>query len=172
MAFFSVFVLPLTAAIWHALHNIWQVLIFWARGQDQIHFSFQYKCFDNSDIQTKALSFSSPSSSTTLMIANVCPPSVRYLRTMIWLKTQVQHMGVKQGTNYPVCNVQSHLTLPNQKQYISRWYSSNLPRNLRAWQWIQCGAKESRRKKERVIVVFQLGWEFAHKRFKTKYWAK
>ena len=30
MTFFSVFVLPLTAAIWHARHNIWQVLIFWA----------------------------------------------------------------------------------------------------------------------------------------------
>ena len=55
----------------------------------------------------------------TLMIANVCPPSTRYLWTMIWLRTQVQLMGVKQVTHYPVGIVQSHLTLPNQKQYIS-----------------------------------------------------
>ena len=108
----------------------------------------------------------------TLMIANVCAPSTRYLWTTIWLRTQVQLMGVKQVTHYPVGIVQSHLTSPNQKQYISRWYSSNLPRNMRAWQWIKWGAKESRQKKERVIVVFQLGWEFANKRFKTKHWPK
>ena len=53
------------------------------------------------------------------LIQSVCPPSTRYLRTMIWLKTQVQLMGVKQVTHYPVDIVQSHLTLPNQKQYIS-----------------------------------------------------
>ena len=67
----------------------------------------------------------------TLMIANVCPPSTRYLWTMIWLRTQVQLMGVKQVTHYPVGIVHSYLahSCTRFPSYLGNQYKDPMDNN-------------------------------------------